>query len=108
LGKWQLKATTGSDFSGRTFFISHLNSGLTGESWYLASGSTIGNPGVPLSLRLYAFDGNEVRVAWKRDGLVGGEVHVSNRSIVTLDYFKEYHSTEEVHEVLSVTPNGLN
>jgi len=46
--------------------------GLAGESWFLAWGFKIGDSGARLAIRLYAFNGDEVRVVWKRDGLAAG------------------------------------
>ncbi len=110
-GTWQMKsqATTLSDFSGRTFSVARMNSGIADEAWFLAWGSTIGNPGTPLNIRLYAFDGNTVRTVWKRDDLVRGAVRVSRDSI-TMEFDREYQSLDpnnRVLETLHVTANGL-
>ena len=110
-GAWQIKAeaSTVSNFQGRTFCVSPLASGISGEAWFVAWGFTIGNPGTPVNVRLYGFDGNTVRTVWQRDDLTGGEVTVAKDS-VTLEYDREYKSPDpnnHVQEVLHVTPNGL-
>ena len=110
-GHWERKtgAPTQSDFRHRTFYVSQIDSGVPGEAWFLAWGMTIGNPGTPVNVRLYAFDGNAVRTVWKRDDLIRGNVSVSKNS-VTLDYDREYKSSDpdnRVHETLHVSPSGL-
>jgi hypothetical protein len=110
-GRWEMKAEapTRSDFRGRTFFVSQMDSGIPGEAWFLAWGMRIGNPGTPINVRLYGFDGNAVRTVWKRDGLTRGLITASKDS-VTLEYDREYNSndpTDRVHETLHVSPNGL-
>jgi hypothetical protein len=102
-------APTLSDFRGHTFSVSRLNSAIPSEAWFLVSGFTIGNPGTPLKLRLYGFDGNAVRTVWKRDNLIHGVVTISGDS-VTLEYDREYKSLDlnnQVTETLHVTANGL-
>ena len=89
-----------------TFFLSPIKAGVGGERWYVAGRFPIGNPATPLKVRLYGLSANGVRTIWQRDGLVRGELQI-NESGVTLNYFREYHSLEEVHETLHVTPNGL-
>jgi hypothetical protein len=69
-------------------------------------GKAFGDTGSRLQVRLYSFDGVGVRTVWQRDELTGGLVSVAGRS-VTLEYDKEYHSTERIHETLHVTPDGL-
>jgi hypothetical protein len=82
---------------------------LASEAWFLAWGRTIGDTGARVKLRLYGFDGNTVRTIWKRDGLTNGDVTVTKDS-VTLEYDREYHSSDPnnlVHETLHISPNGL-
>lgn len=110
-GSWAIKAEapTRSDFHGHTFSVAKLDSPLPGQAWFLAWGMTIGNPGTPVKLRLYAFDGSAVRTVWKRDDLTRGTVTVSNNTVV-LDYDRDYPSTganDRVEETLHVTLNGL-
>ena len=110
-GSWEKKAQapTQSDFHGRTFFVSQMNSGIPGEAWFLVWGMTIGNPGTPVNVRLYGFDGYTVRTVWKRDGLTRGVVTATKDS-VTLDYDREYRSVDpnnRAHEVLHVSANGI-
>lgn len=110
-GAWEMKAEapTRSDFPGHTFFVSKMDSSVPGEAWFLAWGTTIGNPGTPMNVRLYAFNGNAVRTVWKRDDLTRGVATVSKDS-VTLEYDQEYNSSDpnnRVHETLHVSPNGL-
>lgn len=107
---WVRHATTGADFKGTTFFASPIAAGLSGQAWFVAWGMKVGDTGARVGIRLYSFDGDQVRVAWKRDGLIRGEVGVSANS-VTLDYDKEYRpleNVERVHEVLHVVPGGLD
>jgi hypothetical protein len=105
-GTWRLKATMDSDFKSSTLFLSRINAGLAGENWYLAWGKRIGDPSSYVNVRIYGFDGNTVRTVWKRDGLAGGQISHSSDS-VTLDYRKGWPPSEEIHEVLHVTPDGL-
>lgn len=105
-GEWNLQAVTGSEFRSSTFFVSSIPAGLAGESWFLASGFRIGDTGTRLALRLYAFDGEKVRVVWRRDGLTGGQLTISG-STIKLTYFRQYHDRDTVDEILHVTPNGL-
>jgi hypothetical protein len=110
-GPWQKKAEapTVTDFEGCTFSVAELASPLRGEAWFLAWGFPIGNPGTPVNVRLYAFDGANVRTVWKRDDLTRGTVTVSKDSVI-LEYDREYHSPDpnnRVREVLHVTPSGL-
>ena len=105
-GAWNLKATIDSDFKSSTLFLSSIDAGLAGENWYLAWGKKIGDPASNLSMRIYGFDGNKVRTVWKRDDLAGAAIRHSSDS-VTLDYRKGWPPSEEVHEVLHVTPDGL-
>lgn len=60
---WSMRAESPrrADFRGRDFFISQIDPGVPGEVWFLAWGMTIGNPGNPVDVRLYAFDGSAVR-----------------------------------------------
>ena len=110
-GRWERRAEppTRTDFRGCTFFVSKIDSGVPGESWFVVWGMTIGDTGARLRLRLYEFDGATVRTVWKRDGLIGGIATVSKDS-VTLEYDREYRSTDpnnRAHETLHVSPNGL-
>jgi len=103
----KLQAVTGSEFRSSTFFVSSIPAGLAGESWFLAWGVHIGNTRGKLSIRLYAFDGDKVRVVWKRDELPYGQVEISG-SIVTLDYVKDLdRDVARTHEVLHIAPDGL-
>lgn len=104
--KWRLQASADLDFDGRTFFVSPVDAGVPGQAWFLAWGRMCGDTGGDLNVRLYAFDGREVRMMWQRDDLIWGAVTVSHGS-ATLEYDKEYHSAERVRETLYVTPNGL-
>lgn len=110
-GSWGIKAEapTQSDFRGHSFSVSKIDSGVPNEAWFLAWGTTIGNPGTPMNVRLYGFDGITVRTVWKRDDLTHGVATVGKDS-VTLEYDREYQSSDpdnRVHEVLHVTPSGL-
>lgn len=99
-GTWARKAEapTRSDFQGHTFCVSPIDAGVGGEAWFLAWGMTIGNPGTPVNVRLYAFDGNTVRTVWKRDDLTRGHVTVSKASVV-LQYDREYRSSDPNNRV---------
>lgn len=105
--EWKLRTVAGSDFRSSTFSVYAIPAGLVGESWFLACGHHFGDSGGRLTLRLYAFDGDEARVIWKRDELSHGDVEVSGNT-VKLNYWKnwqDYGSFTE--ESLHVTPNGL-
>jgi len=110
-GSWAMKAEAPArtDFRGHTFTVAKLDSPVPTEAWFLAWGMTIGNPGTPLKLRLYSFDGNAVRTVWKRDDLTKGKVTLSGNTVV-LDYDRDYPSTgpnNRIEETLHVTGNGL-
>ena len=105
--EWKLQGVTGSEFRSSTFSVSPIPAGLAGESWFVAWGYHIGNTRGKLSIRLYAFDGEKVREVWKRDHLAYGDIEIPGRT-VTLDYVKDLdHDVARTHEVLHVTPNGL-
>jgi hypothetical protein len=105
--EWKLQAVTGSDFRSSKFFVAEIPAGLAGESWFLAWGQHIGNTRGKLSIRLYAFDGDNVRTVWKRDDLAYGEIRISGTA-VALDYWTDPNNYRtQTHEVLHVTPNGL-
>lgn len=105
--EWKLQAVTGSEYESSAFYLSSIPAGLSGESWFLAWGQHIGNTRGKLSIRLYAFDGDKARVVWKREDLIMGRIEVSG-STVTLDYLRDPdHDVADTHEVLHVTPNGL-
>ena len=106
-GTWRLRTAAGlADFDGRTFSVSPVEAGKFGQVWVLAWGRIYGNTGGNLLVRLYAFDGTEVRSIWQREDLTWGKVTVSGPS-VTLEYDKDYHSAERVRETLHVAPEGL-
>ncbi len=110
-GSWRLAASAPSreDFEGCEFFVSRMKSGMTGERWFLAYGMTIGDTGARVKLRLYSYDGLNVRTIYSRDGLIRCLLKVSENS-VTLDYDRKYQSLEpgnRVHEVLRITSRGL-
>lgn len=105
-GAWQLKAQADLSFDGRTFFVSLVDAGRADQLWFLVSGRMFGDTGGRLKACLYAFDGTTVSKIWKRDNLTWGTVTVSHGT-VTLEYDKEYHSSERVRETLDVTPDGL-
>ncbi len=110
-GEWRLRVTapTWEDFRAGTFFIQQITSGVATESWWLASGVKFGDTGSRLVVRLYAYDGSVVRVIWKRDELVRGDL-LATGDTVTLEYDPEYkprHPMARIHEVYRATPNGL-
>jgi len=105
-GAPHLKTAANLDFDGRTLYVAQVDAGLAGQAWILAWGRAFGDTGGRLRLRLYAFDGTEVRTIWQRDELTWGQVTVSGGA-VTLEYDKRYHSSERVRETLYVTPDGL-
>ena len=105
-GEWKLQAVTGSEFRASTYYVSSIPPGLAGESWFLAWGFKIGDSGARLAIRLYAFNGDGVRVVWKRDGLAGGNVEVSGNT-VAISYFRQRSDAEATTEILHVAPNGL-
>jgi hypothetical protein len=109
-GVWHLitEALTKSDFERRTFYVSSIKSGLPGETWFVVWGDWIAS-GNGLKIRLYSYNGDIVRTLWGRDDLSYGRIKVEPESI-TLDYDRAYNSPDpdnRVHEVLHVTPNGL-
>jgi hypothetical protein len=106
---WKLQAVAGSDFRSSTYFVHPMTAGLARESWFLASGQRIGGTGALIDVRLYAFNGEQIRLVWKREGLIRGTVEVTPNS-VGLEFFKEYRpleNIEPVREFLHITPNGL-
>lgn len=105
-GAWHPKVSADLDFDGCTFFVSPMDAGLSGQAWFLAWGKLFGDTGSRIKLRLYTFDGESAKAVWQRDGLVGGSVSVTGNS-VSLEYDKEYHSAERVHETMHIAPDGL-
>jgi hypothetical protein len=110
-GDWQLRATapTMDDFRASTFFVQQMNSGIKTESWWLAWGSKLGNTGGVKRVVLYAYDGMAVKIIWRRDELIGAEISAT-ADTVTLEYdpeYKPHHPMTRIHEIYSVTPNGL-
>ena len=107
---WEQRASVGEEFRRCTFSVRRLPSPLAGQVWYLAWGHLIGDSGTRLKLRLYSFDGAEVRTVWSREGLTWGRVEITDGSVV-LDYAEKYAPTEagvkQIHEILHVTANGL-
>jgi hypothetical protein len=59
--------------------------------WVLVSGRRTGDTGARLEVRLYSFDGTEVKSLWSRDALVAESVRVEGDSI-TLEYDEQYHT----------------
>lgn len=107
-GDWERKASapTNADFQLSTFYVARINSGVPGEAWFLAWGVPINSSRATKNLRLYSFDGIKVRTVWNRDGLDYGKVTVKPDS-VTLEYEDDTLPNGTAHEVLRVTPNGL-
>ena len=111
-GTWEMEADapTRRDFRGCTFSVAKMQSGVPSESWFLAWGKTIGDTGSRLKIRLYAFDGTAVRTVWERNGLMYGQITVSNESI-NLAYDLEYKSSKpnnRAHEMFHIGPAGLS
>jgi hypothetical protein len=107
--KLQAKAEIDPEYFGSSFFISPIDSGWPLQTWFLTWRKTFGDTGSRLRLRLYAFDGLNVRSIWERSGLIAGTVQVSNQSI-TLEYDREYRSSDPLNrarETLHIEPTGL-
>jgi hypothetical protein len=99
-------APTLSDFEGCTFSVAQMKSPILTEAWFLVWGVGFGNSQGSLYLRLYAFDGSNVRTIWKRGPVIAGQVTVTPDSLA-LDYRDEKTPTGLAHEVLQITSNGL-
>lgn len=113
-GEWKLKAEADADFHGCSFFVSSLDSPVAGQSWWLAWGQTIGDTGARRKVRLFSFDGENVKTLWMRDNLEAGNVSVGkDRRTIVIQYFRKEGATERpvpasrIREEWSVTPNGL-
>ncbi len=101
-----MKAQANPDFDGCTFSAAAMDAGLPCQAWFLVWGKTFGDTGSRVKLRLYAFDGTDVKTLWRRDDLTYGKVAVTRNS-VKLDYEKKYKSDEWAHEMLFITVDGL-
>ena len=114
-GEWTLRAETDADFHGCTFMISSLESPVTGQSWWLSWGQTIGDTGARRKVRLYGFDGKELKTVWQRDELSAGTIAVGkDHKTVTIEYYRKEGTPERprppvrVHEEWYVTLKGLD
>jgi hypothetical protein len=112
-GEWKLKAETDADFHGCTYMVSSLDSQVPGESWWLVWGQTIGDTGARRKIRLYSFDGNQIKTIWQRGELAAGRIKVleDRKTIVILHYWKagtlERPSPDPlVREEWYLTPSG--
>lgn len=103
--KERAEAPTLADFEGCTFSVAQLKSGVPGEVWFLTWGQPFGDSRGTKHVRLYAFDGGDVRTIWRRDSLGGGRI-MTTADTVTLDYFDADDPSIEKHEVFHVTANG--
>jgi len=129
-GKWTLIGAGGEEFDTHTFFIHPLKSPNPSESWYLLSGTAIGDTGGRLHLEVISCSASKYRKVWDRDELIWGEVQVSPDGIVLTYLKQEDEQTAEINgdklgpghiiaddspdedpkrfsETLRVTPNGL-
>jgi hypothetical protein len=86
-GQWQLHGEVGSEFNGADFHVAPIKSPVSGQVWYLAWGAVIGDTRARLKLRLYSFDGFDVKTIWTRDDLSGGSVAISGDQVL-LDYYE--------------------
>jgi hypothetical protein len=114
-GEWKLRTETDADFHGCTFMVSSVESPVAGRSWWLSWGQTIGDTGARRKVRLYSFDGKELKTVWQRDELSDGNVAVGkDRKTVTIEYYRKEGTAGvprppvRVHEEWYVTPNGLD
>jgi len=114
-GEWKLRTETDADFHGCTFMVSSVESPVAGRSWWLSWGQTIGDTGARRKVRLYSFDGKELRTVWQRDELSSGNIAVGkDRKTVTIEYYRKEGAPGvprppvRVHEEWYVTPNGLD
>jgi hypothetical protein len=90
----------GAEFAGTAFSMSAISSKAPNELWYLVWGKMIGDTGARVKIRLYGFDGQQVRTIWQRDDLRGGSLTVSPDEI-KLDHF------ESPNEGSSAAPRHL-
>ena len=106
-GGWKLKAETSDDLRDLTLDMQQVNSKMPGQMWLLVSGRRTGDTGARLNVRLYSFDGAEVKSLWSRDALVAGSVLVEGDSI-TLEYDEQYHTAApRVVEKHYLAPSGV-
>jgi len=108
-GRWSpfAQVPTLADFRQATYAVAQMDSGKPGEAWFLAWGTTIGDSGARLRIRLYSFDGQTPQTIWKRDGLSGGTMINVTPGSVTFEYYKVYKGDEIVRRKLHVGPSGL-
>jgi hypothetical protein len=111
-GEWQPRGEVGSDFNGTAFHVARIKSPISSQVWYLAWGTVIGDTGARLKLRLYTFDGFDVKTTWVRDNLRGGSLTLSaSGDQITLEYDEPVLGgtalPRHVIESLRPTINGL-
>jgi hypothetical protein len=112
-GQWEMRGEVGSDFNGTAFHVARVKSPISSQVSYLACGVVIGDTGARLKLRLYTFDGYDVKTTWVRDDLRGGTVTISDSGDqITLEYDEPYPegttaSPRHVTETLRPSMNGL-
>lgn len=128
--RWALIGGSGEEFDAHTFFIHQLKSPNAEESWYLLSGTAIGDTGGRLHLEVISCGTSKYRKVWDREGYLWGKVEVEPDSVVVSYEKQEDERTAEINgdklgpghiieddsadpapkrftETLRVTPNGL-
>jgi len=81
-GSWKLQKEVGSEFNQRRFSVARVRSASPNEVCYLAWGRVIGDTGTRLLVKLYGFDGWNVRTISERSDLHGGTVNISDGQVI--------------------------
>lgn len=117
-GKYVAVAEAGAELENRNLNGLPLKFFAENEMRFLAFGSVIGNPGAPLRVILYKFDGRNLQTLWQKDDLNRGEVSLQNGTVIlkyldheryskrTPPYFvvEKYRQTEAGLELVSEKP----
>lgn len=80
--RWGLVGGGAEEFEANTFFIHQLKSPNPEESWYLLSGTAIGDTGGRLHLQVVSCSASRYRKVWDREGYIWGKVEVEPDAVV--------------------------
>jgi len=110
-GRFQLTATTGSDFNGYGMFVEEVQSPVANEVWMIAWGPLFGFNGTRDRLRIYAYNGDGFRTVWEPQDSLNASVHVTANgfSVDHLDeqrYYVDQRPPYFVRDEYVLTPDG--
>jgi hypothetical protein len=77
-GRFRLVATTGSDLDGYGLFVRQLPSPVPSEKWVLAWGALSGFNGNKVRIRVYSYDGSNLRTVWKPQDLLNATINIGD------------------------------